>query len=121
MAPLPRVVSQPPIPYLSIPAISDYKGVTHATVENWEYMEIIRKAADPKCSSHLQNSIFTIDTILAIPRMNKMLKGLFGLADLQHDEDFVSVLGVRSLTPPVEICMPMLRIQIAFLCDKRVR
>jgi len=67
-------------------------GVTHATLENWEYMEIIRKAADPKCSSHIENSISTIDTILAIPQLKTVLKGLFGLADLQHDEDFVSVL-----------------------------
>jgi hypothetical protein len=57
-------------------------------------MEIIRKAADPKCSSHLENSISSIDAILAIPRMSIMLKGLFGLANLQHDEDFVSVLEV---------------------------
>jgi hypothetical protein len=77
--------------------IINRKGVTHATLENWEYMEIIRKAADPKCSSHLENSIASIDSILAIPRMKTMLKGLFGLGNLKHDEDFVSVLEVPSL------------------------
>lgn len=60
-------------------------------------MEIIRKAADPKCSSHLENTISSIDSILAIPRMSTVLKGLFGLASLQHNEDFVSVLEVSSL------------------------
>jgi hypothetical protein len=76
-----------------------YKGVTHATLENWEYMEVIRKAADPKCSSHLENSISSIDSTLAIPRMRTMLKSLFGLAHLEHDEDFASVL---------EVCLPLL-------------
>jgi hypothetical protein len=30
--------------------------------------------------------------------MRTMLKGLFGLANLEHDEDFVSVLEVRPLS-----------------------
>ncbi|CAL1713219.1 unnamed protein product [Somion occarium] len=67
-------------------------GVTHATLENWEYMDIIRRAADPKCSTHLEKSIRTIDTLLAIPRVGRRLKALFGLANLQHDEDFVSLI-----------------------------
>ena len=71
-------------------------GVTHASLQNWEYMEIIRKAADPKCSNHLVNSISTIDNILSsYPSFFKrQLKNLFGLGDLEHDEDFVSVLEV---------------------------
>ena len=59
-------------------------------------MDIIRKAADPKCSSHLVKSIETIDHILVNgPEFAKrMLKGLFGLADLEHEGDFASVLMV---------------------------
>lgn len=57
-------------------------------------MEIIRRAADPTCSSHLENSIKTIDAILDDGRFTRVLKGLFGLADLEHDEDFVSLLEV---------------------------
>jgi len=68
-------------------------GVTHAAVENWQYMEIIRKAADPKCSSHLENSLNIVDAILLSGIFKKQLKGLFGLADLEHDEDFASVLS----------------------------
>ena len=75
--------------------MSSILAVTHASLENWEYMEIIRKAADPKCSSHLEKSIQTIDTILAIPHLKKHLKGLFGLADLKHDEDFASLIEVK--------------------------
>ncbi|KZP31567.1 peptidase S28 [Athelia psychrophila] len=74
-------------------------GVTHATLSNWEYMEVIRLAAEPKCAAHLVGAIESIDSILALSReggrragMGKMLKGLFGLASLENDEDFVSLL-----------------------------
>ncbi|KAG6919235.1 hypothetical protein DXG01_008031 [Tephrocybe rancida] len=67
-------------------------AVTHAAITNWEYMEVIRRAADPKCSSHLENTIGTIDNVLDHPRLKGPLKALFGLKDLEHDEDFVSLL-----------------------------
>jgi hypothetical protein len=71
-------------------------AVTHAQLANWEYMSIIRDAADPACSSRLVNSIATIDAILRQGTFKRPLKALFGLADLKHDEDFASVLEVRS-------------------------
>ncbi|KAF4617719.1 hypothetical protein D9613_006175 [Agrocybe pediades] len=69
-------------------------GVTHAALENWQYMDIIRTAADPKCSAHLVNSIEKIDSILSSGRgiFKRQLKSLFGLGGLEHDDDFVSVL-----------------------------
>ncbi|KAI0354883.1 peptidase S28 [Trametes cingulata] len=67
-------------------------GVTHASIENWEYMEIIRRAADPKCSQHLETSIKIIDALLDVPVTRTPLKALFGLAQLKHDEDFVALL-----------------------------
>ena len=75
-------------------------GVTHASLQNWEYMEIIREAADPKCSDHLVNSISTIDNILSNSPsfLKRQLKNLFGLGDLEHDEDFASVLEVSYLS-----------------------
>ncbi|KAF7768313.1 hypothetical protein Agabi119p4_7556 [Agaricus bisporus var. burnettii] len=70
-------------------------AVTHAAVENWQYMEIIRKAADPKCSHHLENSIKIIDSILLghSKFFKSHLKGLFGLANLTHDDDFASTIS----------------------------
>ncbi|KAF9449108.1 hypothetical protein P691DRAFT_813128 [Macrolepiota fuliginosa MF-IS2] len=68
-------------------------GVTHAAIENWQYMEVIRNAADPTCSSHLVASVNVIDTILLSGIFKKQLKGLFGLADLQHDQDFASTIS----------------------------
>ena len=63
-------------------------------------MEIIRQAADATCVSHLEKSIQTIDSIIErdddpISRvMKNRLKSLFGLAELQHDEDFASLISV---------------------------
>ncbi|OSD07302.1 peptidase S28 [Trametes coccinea BRFM310] len=67
-------------------------GVTHASIENWEYMEIIRRAAEPKCSHHIESSIEIIDALLDVPVTRTPLKALFGLAALKHDEDFVALL-----------------------------
>lgn len=71
-------------------------AVTHATLENWQYMDVIRTAADPKCSAHLINFVSTIDSVLtnAPENFKKEFKSLFGLQDLEHDDDFVSVLMV---------------------------
>lgn len=71
-----------------------YTGVTHATLSNWEYYEVIRKAADPVCSAHIENAITTIDTLLQIPFLKDVVKALFGFHELKHDDDFVSVLEV---------------------------
>jgi hypothetical protein len=62
-------------------------------------MELIRVSADPKCSSHIQNSIKQIDVILDHRYFAHPLKGLFGLAGLKHDQDFVSVLEVIGKHP----------------------
>ena len=77
--------------------------MTHASIENWEYMEIIRQAADPKCSAHLESSVQAIDSILTRGNdpinkaLKRRLKGLFGLADLEHDDDFVALVEVSHL------------------------
>jgi hypothetical protein len=71
--------------------------VTHAALTNWEYMDVIRLAADPKCSSNLVKSIATIDRLLKVGYLRSSLKKLFGLGGLESDQDFVSVLVVCSL------------------------
>ena len=69
-------------------------GVTHATLVNWEYHDIIRRAADPECGRRLQEAVRAIDHALGIPRLRRIVKGLFGLAELEHDDDFASLLEV---------------------------
>jgi hypothetical protein len=71
-----------------------YAGVTHACLELWQYLEVIRLAAEPECASSLENSIQTIDNILSHQRISAPLKALFGLAGLKHDEDFASLIAV---------------------------
>ena len=72
-------------------------GVTHASLENWEYMEIIRRAADVKCSGNLQLSVNIIDSMLSNRLTRTPLKALFGLAGLELDEDFASLIEVSSI------------------------
>jgi hypothetical protein len=79
---------------------SPFLAVTHAVLTNWEYMDVIRLAADPKCSSNLVNSITTIDSLLKIRTLRGQLKKLFGLGGLASDQDFVSVLTVRASSYP---------------------
>lgn len=80
-------------------------GVTHATLNNWEYQEIIRRAAEPACSKRLETAISAIDAILLdMPHLRKPLKGLFGLAELEHDEDFASLIEVSQRVKSGEPC-----------------
>ena len=81
---------------LSYPSITYLIGVTHASLSNWEYMEVIRNAADPKCSRHLEEIIEMVDSLLQIPLINSAVKNIFGLSELEHNEDFVSVLSVSA-------------------------
>jgi hypothetical protein len=91
-------------------------AVTHASLSNWEYMDIIREYAPSTCSDHLVNSIKTIDHILVesngIPGGGKWakwgLKKVFGLEQLTSDEDFASVIEVGCLLLS-RLCPPFLR------------
>ncbi|KAG2370312.1 serine carboxypeptidase S28-domain-containing protein [Suillus spraguei] len=67
-------------------------AVTHAALSNWEYHDIIRNAADPTCAGHLEHATLAIDALLSVPFAKRFIKSLFGLEDLAHDDDFVSVL-----------------------------
>lgn len=69
-------------------------GVTHATIVYWEYFDLIRQVAESKCSRHIQKSIATVDRLLSNRRLARPLKALFGLADLEHNDDFASILEV---------------------------
>ena len=69
-------------------------GVTHASVELWEYMDVIRRYANSTCSAHLVNYAETIDKLLKISPLSKIVKALFGLAGLKHDYDFISTIEV---------------------------
>ncbi|KAI0059615.1 peptidase S28 [Artomyces pyxidatus] len=65
-------------------------AVTHAALSNWEYMDVIRLAADPVCSANLVRSIEVVDSLLQNPQTHNLVKGLFNLTGLESDQDFVS-------------------------------
>lgn len=91
MAPSPPVVRL----YLVNNAIfSHYPGVTHATIVYWEYFDLIRQAAEERCSYHIQKTIATVDKLLSNRLSARPLKALFGLSDLEHNDDFASLLEV---------------------------
>ena len=68
-------------------------AVTHATIDNWEYMDIVRTAAPKDCSDRLVSSVTQVDNLLAQHWFRRPLKRLFGLGGLTHDDDFVSTLS----------------------------
>lgn len=79
-------------------------------------MDVIRIYADPRCSSHLVNSIRAIDYILDARVFTHHLKALFGLEGLQHDVDFVAVLEVRSSART-----PCISVRLTMRCEGSIR
>lgn len=71
-----------------------FTAVTHASIELWEYMDVIRRFANRRCSRHLENLSVMIDSMLSQPGTRMAIKSLFGLSELQHDYDFVSTIEV---------------------------
>lgn len=68
------------------------EAVTHAAVDYSDYFEVIRRTANQTCIAHIVSAVQTIDKLLDNPLLATPLKALFGLAGLQHDDDFASLL-----------------------------
>jgi hypothetical protein len=75
----------------------ELSGVTRASVSLWEYYDVIRLSMDKTCSKNYEISIRAFDNILLSSNATRIhvLKDLFGVADLQHDDDVASLLSVR--------------------------
>lgn len=71
-------------------------AVTHAAIYNWEYYDIIRNYTALPCRRALEQSIQTVDHLLSMDLTRGWIKGLFGLFGLNQDQDFASVLSVRT-------------------------
>jgi pimeloyl-ACP methyl ester carboxylesterase len=83
-------------------AHGDHAGVVEATLSMWQYSDSIRLFANQTCMGALSSAVATIDGIVAKNNTVDVqtLKGLFGLADIVHTDDFASALQVR-LSPSV--------------------
>ena len=69
-------------------------AVTHASIELWEYMDVIRRFADPRCSRDLEKLAVAIDSMLSQSGTRQAIKSLFGLSALEHDYDFIATIEV---------------------------
>ncbi|KIY62526.1 peptidase S28 [Cylindrobasidium torrendii FP15055 ss-10] len=78
-------------PELTYGAIAS-SAVTHAAILFWEYSDLIRQVADQKCINHIINTVDTVDRILGYSHVKGPFKKLFGITDLEHDDDFASLL-----------------------------
>ncbi|KIP05030.1 hypothetical protein PHLGIDRAFT_491601 [Phlebiopsis gigantea 11061_1 CR5-6] len=68
-------------------------GVTYATVEDWQYYDIIRQFGPSDCIQQVETTILEVDELLSDPKTVKSIKALFGLGNLTHAEDFASLLS----------------------------
>lgn len=73
-------------------------GVTEAIVDYWEYYEAARLYAPGDCAGVTADLVEVVDRILklegsASKEDRGALKAAFGLEDLEHDDDFASVLA----------------------------
>ena len=69
-------------------------GVTYATVVDWQYYDIIRQFAPADCVQQIETTVNEVDDLLENPRGVQPIKALFGLPNVTHNQDFVSVISV---------------------------
>ncbi|KAF8349505.1 peptidase S28 [Amanita rubescens] len=80
-------------PHLVYGAIAS-SGVAEALINDWEYFEVIRRAANSECISRLETAVLQIDSIIAEGKHTQALKTLFGLQNITHDVDFISTISM---------------------------
>ncbi|OBZ72031.1 putative serine protease EDA2 [Grifola frondosa] len=68
-------------------------GVTHATLDDWRYYDIIRQYAPSDCMAQVVKSIVEFDDLIANPSTHHAVKALFGLPNVTHDADVASILS----------------------------
>jgi hypothetical protein len=61
-------------------------------------MEVIRRYAPKNCSTALEEGIQVIDNFLDNAKTKPIIKGLFNLTGITHDDDFASTIEVSSLS-----------------------
>ncbi|KAI0762442.1 peptidase S28 [Fomes fomentarius] len=80
-------------PDLVYGAISS-SGVTHATVVDWRYFDIIRQYAPADCVAQVVTTIDEVDRLLlGTNETRDAIKKVFGLNGISYDPDFASLLS----------------------------
>ena len=71
-------------------------GVTHATVVDWRYFDIIRQYAPQDCVARIEKTVDEVDALLTRNNSTRnAIKAAFGLSGVSYDPDFASLLTVR--------------------------
>ncbi|PIL30738.1 hypothetical protein GSI_06906 [Ganoderma sinense ZZ0214-1] len=69
-------------------------GVTHATIVDWRYMDLVRQYATPQaCVARVQQAVAEVDSFLASNTTSAAIKAVFGLSGISYDPDFASLLS----------------------------
>ncbi|TBU56239.1 peptidase S28 [Dichomitus squalens] len=69
-------------------------GVTHATVVDWRYFDIIRQYAPQDCVARIVQTVDEVDTLLTRNNHTRnAIKAVFGLSGISYDPDFASLLS----------------------------
>ena len=71
-------------------------GVTHATVVDWRYPDLIRQYAAPACVARIEKAIAEVDSLLTSNKTSGAIKAVFGLGGISYNPDFASLLSVRA-------------------------
>ncbi|KAI0656771.1 peptidase S28 [Cubamyces menziesii] len=81
-------------PDLVFGAISS-SGVTHATLDDWRYFDIIRQYAPASCIAQVEKTIDEVDAFITSPKAETRhaIKAVFGLQNITYDPDFASLLS----------------------------
>ena len=77
-------------------------GVTHATVVDWRYFDIIRQYAPQDCVARIEKTVDEVDALLTRNNSTRnAIKAAFGLSGVSYDPDFASLLTVSRAHHPL--------------------
>ena len=75
-------------------------GVTYATIEDWQYYDIIRQFADSDCVKQIETAVSEFDDLASSPETVQTIKTFFGLPNVTHIQDVASLLAVCTFKLP---------------------
>jgi hypothetical protein len=68
-------------------------GVTYATVEDWQYYDIIRQFADADCVKQIETAVDEFDSLASSSDTVQAIKAFYGLPNVTHIQDVASLLA----------------------------
>lgn len=69
-------------------------GVTYASATDWQYYDSIRHYTSAECAKQIELTVEEVDSLVTNPQAVQPIKELFGLPNVTHIQDVVSVISV---------------------------